>query len=256
MATAPSAPTVPGAASLAVRDLVSGHPRGGRVVAAFRSCAYAEVSGRLLAVEATGGLRLPCAVVLGQSGQAGEVGPLGGVRAGDRVETGGRVLRLGELSVRVARWWAPASPKNARPRAGCLRPGTDETAWDALVLRWLGRGPGLTPAGDDLMAGLLVGLADRPELRDPLAAAVLRHAPSRTTWLSSELLRLAADGLAAPAVVHVADALAGHGSAADLDRATAALLGVGHTSGAALARGLLLAAQLNQSRSGVAVTAA
>jgi hypothetical protein len=111
----------------------------------------------------------------------------------------------------------------------------------AAVLDLVGRGPGLTPAGDDLLAGLLVGLAGRPDLRDPLAAAVLAAAPRRTTWLSAELLAHAAHGRAAPAVVAVADALA-YGDDDALPRALPALLAVGHTSGAALARGLLLAA--------------
>jgi hypothetical protein len=41
----------------------------------------------------------------------------------------------------------------------------------------------------------------------------------------------------------VADALAGHGGDDALPRALPALLAVGHTSGPALARGLLLAAR-------------
>ena len=70
-----------------------------------------------------------------------------------------------------------------------------------------------------------------------------RHAARRTTWLSAELLRLAAGrACAAPAVVAVADALAGHGDDDALTRSAPALLAVGHTSGPALARGLLLAA--------------
>jgi hypothetical protein len=44
-------------------------------------------------------------------------------------------------------------------------------------------------------------------------------------------------------VVAVADALAGHGGDDSLPRALPALLAVGHTSGLALARGLLLAAR-------------
>jgi hypothetical protein len=43
-------------------------------------------------------------------------------------------------------------------------------------------------------------------------------------------------------VVAVADALAGYGDDDALSRALPALLAVGHTSGAALARGLLLGA--------------
>jgi hypothetical protein len=72
---------------------------------------------------------------------------------------------------------------------------------------------------------------------------VARHATGRTTWLSAELLRLAADGLAAPAVVAVADALAGDGTDDALTDAVHALLAVGHSSGRALACGLLLAAE-------------
>lgn len=229
-----------GAASSAVRDLLSGPTRTGRLVACFPGCAYLDVGGRLVALEAADGLRLPCAVTLAVPAAQR---PLAGLAPGDAVTAGDRRLVVGDLVVEVGRWWAPSRPRHAAvpaphptgtPAAG---PG-----WDRLVLGLLGLGPGLTPAGDDLLAGLLVGLSDRPDVRDPLAAAVQRHAPARTTWLSAELLRLAAAGLAAPAVVAVADALAGHADDDALPRALPALLAVGHTSGPALARGLLLAA--------------
>jgi hypothetical protein len=235
---ATSARTLPGAAPTTRQRLLSGPPVRGRVVAVFPGCVYADLAGDLVAVEAAGGLRLPCSVLLGPADRS--VDALAGVRPGlDAVAGHGR-LRLGPLTVRVARWWRPAPPRGARPPAygAADRPGR----WDELARPLLGLGPGLTPAGDDLLAGLLVGLAGRPELRDPLAAAVARLAPQRTTWLSAELLRLAADGLAAPAVVAVADALAGHGPEDALARALPSLLAVGHTSGTALARGLLLAA--------------
>lgn len=228
----------PGAASTAVRDLLAGPPLDGRVVAVFPSCAYADLGGRLVALEAHDGLRLPCAVVLAQDTARR---PLAGLRPGQPAAAGDGTLRLGALHVRAARWWAPARPRDWRPgRAGA---DADASGWDPFVHRLLGLGPGLTPAGDDVLAGLLIGLAARPDLRDPLAAAVVRQAPTRTTWLSAELLRLAADGLAAPVAAAVADALAGHGPDAALPGALAALLAVGHTSGAALARGLLLAAE-------------
>lgn len=230
-------PTLPGAASVAVRDLVTGPPRSGRVVAVFPTCVYVELAGSLLAVEVAGALRLPCAVVLGAGA---DQRPLAGTAAADPATVGDGRVRLGHLDVRIARWWAPARPRGHRPRDAAT---AGSAGWDAVALRWLGLGPGLTPAGDDLLAGLLVGLAGRPDLRDPLAAAVLRHAPARTTWLSAELLRLAADGLALRQVVAVADALAGHGPGDALPRAVPALLAVGHTSGPALARGLLLAAE-------------
>jgi hypothetical protein len=226
--------TLPGAASTALRELLA-PAHSGRVVAVFPTCAYVELDGRLVALEAAGGLRLPCAVLLGARPLAR---PLAGVQAGDDASIGPGGLQVGPLTIRVTRWWAPAAPRAARP----LQPAPATPGLTAAVLDLLGRGPGLTPAGDDLLAGLLVGLAGRPDLRDPVAAAVLGAAPRRTSWLSAELLSHAAQGRAAPAVVAVADALAGYGDDDALPHALPALLAVGHTSGAALARGLLLAA--------------
>lgn len=227
-----------GAASSAVRDLLTGPARSGRLVAAFPRCAYVDVGGRLVSLEAADGLRLPCAVTLAV---ASRQRPLTGLAPGDEVTTGDRRLVVGDLVVEVGRWWAPSRPRDAAVSSPSAIPAA-APGWDKLVLGLLGLGPGLTPAGDDLLAGLLVGLSARPDLRDPLAAAIQRQVPARTTWLSAELLRLAAAGLAAPAVVAVADALAGHGDDDAVPRALPALLAVGHTSGPALARGLLLAA--------------
>ena len=227
--------TLPGAASTAVRDLLA-PGRTGRVVAVFPTCAYVELDGRLVALEAAGGLRLPCARAARCPGRQPARWPACGSATTRRPGPAG--CGSAALTVRVARWWAPAVPRGAR----VLQPAPAAPGLAAAVLDLLGRGPGLTPAGDDLLAGLLVGLAGRPDLRDPLAAAVLAAAPRRTTWLSAELLAHAAHGRAAPAVVAVADALAGYGDDDALPRALPALLAVGHTSGAALARGLLLAA--------------
>jgi hypothetical protein len=227
--------TLPGAASTAVRDLLA-PGRSGRVVAVFATCAYVDLAGRLVALEAAGGLRLPCAVLLGARPDARR--PLAGLQVGDDASTGPGGLQVGPLTVRVTRWWAPSAPRGAK----VLQPAPAAPGLTAAVLGLLGRGPGLTPAGDDVLAGLLVGLAGRPDLRDPLAAAMLGTAPRRTTWLSAELLTHAAHGRAAPAVVAVADAMAGYGDDDALPRALPALLAVGHTSGSALARGLLLAA--------------
>jgi hypothetical protein len=237
--------TLAGAASLAVRELLTGPPRAGRVVAAFRTCVYADLDGSLVAVEAHGGLRLPCAVVLAAPPPAAG---LLAVPVGAPAEAGDGVLSVGPLEVRVARWWAAASPRAARPRGDV--PASE--GWERFARALLGLGPGLTPAGDDLLAGLLLGLADRPALRDPLAAAVLRHAPTRTTWLSAQLLEHAADGRGAPAAVAVADALRGHGPDEAMAPAVRRLLAVGHTTGAALARGLHLAASLSAPRKAAA----
>ncbi len=141
----------------------------------------------------------------------------------------------------------------------------DDDAIIAEVTGLLGSGPGLTPAGDDVLAGFLVGAA-----AFGLDAAALRHAiavraPARTTTLSAALLWHAARGecideLAALAAV-LTDLPPGRselrrsepGSLAlsrsalrgpeQADRAVSRLLGVGHSSGAAQAVGLVTAAE-------------
>ena len=168
-------------------------------------------------------------------------------RVGDhRVEVGG-------LTVRVVRWWAPPvvrPPSGGPPRwadlAGLLRdvrtPGGPDGHHDAGPHDLLGRGPGLTPAGDDVLAGWLLAVhhdtATRDELRPAVAAA--RHT---TTAVSAALLEEAAAGRGVPAALALADALAGHGDPSGLGAALDRLLRVGHTSGAALAHGLLRGAR-------------
>ena len=103
----------------------------------------------------------------------------------------------------------------------------------------LGRGEGLTPSGDDVLAGFLAGAS---AFRIPIAG--LRRAVSRrataTTALSAQLLRHAADGECIDEVADLAAVLTGRGEAS---LAARRLLAVGHSSGAALACGLLLAAE-------------
>jgi hypothetical protein len=96
------------------------------------------------------------------------------------------------------------------------------------VLRLLGRGPGLTPLGDDVLAGLLVTLvALGAPASHRLAATVGAHAPARTTFVSAALLHHAARGECVPELAAVLD-----GGGVD------ALLRVGHASGAGLLRGV------------------
>jgi hypothetical protein len=180
----------------------------------------------------------------------------------------GRALELhsGGVTVRVVRWWAPPRPRitaRALGRLDELRELIDrmvpplppyltvpaEALRTALashqrrrttdaVTGLLGLGPGLTPVGDDVLAATLVTLfaLGRP---DPgLAATVSTLAPARTTAVSTTLLTHAATGHCIPQLACVLAAL-------DRDRAlsgpVAELVQVGHTSGAALAHGALLA---------------
>ena len=120
------------------------------------------------------------------------------------------------------------------------------------VRRLVGRGLGLTPGGDDVIAGALCGLhatGATAGARLPAAAALekvaLEKVTERTTLLSADLLRLAAQGDACLEVLGVLRAASGSSrdvlrpntSALDaIDR----LLSVGHTSGADLATGLAI----------------
>lgn len=233
-----------GAASTGVRGLLSGPVRRGRVVGVHRSCAYVLVGAELVALETADALGLPCAVRLGADrAQA----PLAAVRRDDAAEVGDGVLRAGPVTVRVTRWWAPRLPRHGAPGervaelAGLLEEHPCPVDVDAGVAELVGLGPGLTPAGDDVLAGLLVGLFHHPALRDPLAEEATALAPTRTNALSAALLRHAAAGHSVPAVADVADALAGHRR--DLPAAVARLVAVGHSSGTALAHGLLRAAR-------------
>lgn len=253
MATVAGMRSIPGAASTAVRDLLGGPVTAGRVVGVHPTCRYVVSGTELVAIETADGLGLPCSVRLGADRSADA---FAGVRQGDLAAVGAGQVVAGSLTVPVVRWWAPRRP---RPPRSDVAAGVDDgrlavltvllsahpspVPVDGSVGELLGLGPGLTPAGDDVLAGLLVALHGHGELHDPLAEEVCRLATARTTTLSAALLRHAAAGTALPAVVDVADALTGHGSDADLRAAAARLVAVGHSSGVALAHGLLRGAR-------------
>ena len=257
---------VPVAVSTAVAPLL-GRPATGVVVASFPAAVYVRLDGgRVLAVVASDGLRLPNALVLAASSREA---PFAQVRAGDPAAVTGGALVLAGLRCRPVRAWAPrertggtlqadavdaldallsAAPpvhtgevarrlRAATTRLGDALRGRDDLAGaaDALV----GLGPGLTPAGDDVLAGVLVTHVHLGHRLDALTAQVVRRAGA-TTALSAELLRHAGEGRAAPPVLGLLDALVG---ARPVRPALLALLAVGSTSGADTATGVLLAAR-------------
>ncbi|HEX2507828.1 MAG TPA: DUF2877 domain-containing protein [Miltoncostaeaceae bacterium] len=142
--------------------------------------------------------------------------------------------------------WGPAEVAEL---AGWLeaRVPVPEVALDAAAGRLLGRGPGLTPEGDDVLAGAAAGLralgpaadADRARLDAAVAALVPPDAPARTGALSATLLALAAAG-GAPEPAH---RLLADGSAEERQRALADLARLGASSGRAIAAGIALAAR-------------
>lgn len=151
----------------------------------------------------------------------------------------------------------------ARDRVAA-RTATTDSPWPAVTHAWtgghatpaalatdapglVGRGPGLTPTGDDLCSGvLLVHRVLGTPGTDAAAAVVLDLARTRTTTASRLLLAAAAEGRATPAVRRVLTTLLAPapggpevtGALGVLDRHVAALLALGHTSGADLADGI------------------
>ena len=138
---------------------------------------------------------------------------------------------------RVARWWTPSRPLNLTAPVAITWPHgvrrIDALRPDELV----GLGPGLTPAGDDVLAGALVAgsATGDPRLdgwRVDTEAALARR---RTTAVSRALLHHALGGWATPELADFVTAACAGEADACLDR----LLAVGHSSGAALASGVL-----------------
>lgn len=211
-----------------------GRMRTARVVARTSAVLFADPGDGLVAVHGPDVEPFPFSLVIA----ARDVPALpaeGSVRLGEGVVVlpGGR---------RVAARAVPAAvpgPPGVRP--GPMRdaidavPGAAERAAAIGPLddpdRLLGRGPGLTPAGDDALLGYIAMAAhahrdwDLPDPA-PLARALAERAPARTTRVSAAMFAAAAEGRFAPAVGAVCRA----GPDA-LPAALARLAAVGATSG-------------------------
>ncbi|NUS05099.1 MAG: DUF2877 domain-containing protein [Nonomuraea sp.] len=257
---------VTGAASTAVRPVLEAPRSPARVLAAFSAGIYLEVRTDLepsvIAVITGEAARLPNSVLLATS--------LPHVTVGDDASVGDRGIELGSLSLGVRRWWDPApalgpvDPLSLAPLPldGPVRPGLAGNGAVELLAescaagrllgavtaaeQLVGLGPGLTPSGDDVLAGLLVTLrhlgtatgTDRAVwLADWLAATVTYDARTRTTPISATLLHCAARGEASPEVTGVLRAIA---DAQALEPALRRLHRLGHTSGADLAQGMAI----------------
>ncbi len=151
------------------------------------------------------------------------------------ISVGDGSLTWGNDLYTVARWWQPA-----RPRFGVLRRAERPAAANELLAEWpdmLGRGPGLTPYGDDVLCGALVALhaASAPgfaSLADEIRNADLE---ARTTATSASLLRTACDGWC---IDELADYLRALATDTGVARAEATLRGVGASSGHGLIEGV------------------
>jgi hypothetical protein len=269
------------AASASVELALVGPPRPATVVASTPQALYLlAADGTMLCLASATAVRVPCAMVLESKGLPPQLpeGTIAAVGAG--VLSVGATSTSGVLTFRAARWWRPPRPRGlgATPPArlaGAVRWLTGRVADpldaagraavadlvealavgerpDLAVAQLLGRGPGLTPTGDDVLAGALVtlnALGSPPSVL--LAAAVTAAAPGATTTVSAGLLRHAAAGECIP---QLEDLLAAIGNGADdpaaatLARAAGALLAVGHCSGAGLLHGVLVGVAIAHAR--------
>jgi Protein of unknown function (DUF2877) len=233
--------TIPTAAANAVAAVIDGPRRDGRVVASTTHALFVAAGDDLLCVSGPGAVRLPCALLVTTSPPR--------LACGTRVVVGaGRLVLPDGATVRVSRWWRVPRPQLREPFPATLllehspfpprvrkRPAGRDLA--ATVTALLGRGPGLTPAGDDILAGMLVTLtAARHPAAHQLAAVIQAADPARrTTTISAALLWHAARGECIPPLAEVLTAL---DRGEDPGERVRRLRGVGGTSGTALLAGV------------------
>ncbi|WP_179428882.1 oxamate carbamoyltransferase subunit AllH family protein [Spelaeicoccus albus] len=273
-------PAVVHAARFSSRLAAAMHARhGGRVMIASAAAAYASLQdGTVVALVRRDADPPPTAVIVPQVPDMSQLAPHA---AALTLSPGGLVV--GGAEITAADWWSPRQVVQARPDGDAaallrrLRRSTPQSDFEAeltntvvrrideAAARWalgdgagsrtsllsiLGLGPGSTPAGDDAIAGFLIGLRafdrhafDGSDRLDDVASDIAGTARTRTTTVSAGLLREAADGYCAPSLGRAVDALAADfaGSALQRERLLAGLLAVGHTSGSATAAGLLAA---------------
>jgi len=229
---------MPAAGSPWVAERIAGPPRRVEVVASGSHAVYIDVDGECVGVLARDAVPLP----IGLRTTLARLSEIDGA-----VEVGDGEVCLGEYVVSVTRLVDPVVP-----RLGKLAPWSADVQLDLpapalraladsdaeAVLALLGRGDGLTPSGDDVLAGWLVARYATEQPLTPIVDVVLAEAAGRTTLLSATLLRRAAAGEAIPVA---RDLLLSLRSGTGVDRARERLVRIGHTSGAALALGISLA---------------
>jgi len=250
------------AASAALRPLLA-EPTEGTLLGVGERGAWARLGDTVLVLLPAGTTRSPNGIevprVLLERLEPG---------AACRADAGGFEVADWRLEIRGS--WdprptlPPVVPAGLRERAAVVRdhfvPAADEGLGAALAAsdasaaaaaagRLVGKGPGLTPLGDDVLIGALAGAGLLGEATGDrrlahLVAATARPfdalARERTTALSATLLRHAGRGEVDDASAGLLRALCGRG---DPEAALDALLALGHSSGTGLATGLLAAAR-------------
>ncbi len=248
----------PAWASTAVGELVCGRNQDAVVLAATRVASYLSVpepgsSTPVIALLTEEAVRLP----IGVSVAAGKL-----PEAGSSVRIGDGSIVAGDHIWRPARWWDPRPHLAADdlfrhgsellevlgeqpdssfglPPADALGVAVALAAGDfGAALEVIGLGPGLTPAGDDVVAGALAVLALGGRFDERARDAIDARACTHTTALSAALLAAAGKGQVIPQAATVLTVLATGGPLVRLRSATAELFSVGATSGHDLCAGM------------------
>jgi hypothetical protein len=272
---------VPGTASTGVAAVLGGAPRPLTVLAVFPRALYATHRDGLLAIETADGAGLPNGVTVSSRSDRR---PFAGIGVATTGAVGGGAIVVGDLTIRVVRWRRatpvlgtttpgalrraaadasgelarlapPLPPDLAEPLRAvvdALAEGDVATAIATARRGLLGRGPGLTPSGDDVLAGLVAGASSLAAALTPsvdrvgsavvsLGLALADAATEATTAISAALLDHAVRGEVATPAARLLAALTGHGHVAP---AVDGLLQLGSSSGRDLTVGLLAAAEL------------
>ena len=257
----------PGVASTAIYGLISAAGTEATVLGTSAHAVWLLVDDKVLVVSTSDSTRLPNGIQIA-AGSSSDLFRM--VHHGATVEVGHGRIMLEGLAVTISRWWDP------RPTLSATSPSTLADAIkglpaevpdiDGAPLRsalvagsaggilhsarlLLGKGPGLTPEGDDYLAGALSGTRllgealgrDRTTtLIAGVSVPLAKLAEARTTSFSASLIHSALRGQVAEPAGALLRALTGRGDIASCHQS---LLRVGHSSGPALAAGMVLAAK-------------
>ncbi len=248
-----TAPVVTAAASIAVAPLIEGSRRSGVVLGVSGRAAWVGVDDEVLLLADPAAVRLPNGISLGRGAEA--------VRVGAPVAVGDGEVSISGVRIRPLRWWDPRPVlpvvtesviADRLAAAGApvfgdgglhvaLQSGDPEQVL-AVADRLLGRGDGLTPWGDDLLAGALAAHAllgeavgRDSEIVGAVAGPIGVRAATRTTALSAALLRHGCRGEVADPAARFLEALCGREAIAP---AAGRLEAVGHSSGPAILAGI------------------
>lgn len=256
--------SVAASAPVRVRDRLRRSPDGPlRALHRTPHALYLDLHGSCLGLVDEVAAQVPCALRTTRAALATLAAADARVRSGELYLDGVRVAIGRMVEVRAPRVDLEALLRTPRPAAAPVPPAAVATLLAPLaggdpaghVGALVGRGEGLTPLGDDLLCGWL-GLHRAAGVATPAVDAQVRAHLDRTTALSATLLDCALHGEVLPQFAGWVLALgrpAGTRPGALLERRTAAaLLAVGHTSGAGLLHGALLALSSLAHTNGVA----